>query len=140
VIWYSKCSEFILNAALALSEESEYKILTYKTIYCIVQYCILGSSDFGTFTYFELTWIAEKIIRLNYKIHFFVLAVSCETSVFGPKKNNQFIIKSYTNFFLETSQYWYKKCQLTGTFVTKCTLRSYCHKKDFCKKIQVPQF
>jgi hypothetical protein len=38
----------------------------------------LGSSDFGTLTYFKQIWIAVKILRSNYKIRFSLyLAISC---------------------------------------------------------------
>jgi hypothetical protein len=35
--------------------------------------CRVGSSDFGTLIYFKLIWIAEKILRSNYKIPFLAI-------------------------------------------------------------------
>jgi hypothetical protein len=47
----------------------------------------LGSSDFGTLTYFKQIWIAVKILRSNYKIRFSLyLAISCENGIFGYQK------------------------------------------------------
>jgi hypothetical protein len=47
--------------------------------------CVIGSRDFGTLTYFKLIWIAEKILRSNYKVHFSQFsAISCD--LFGSKK------------------------------------------------------
>jgi hypothetical protein len=49
--------------------------------------CIVGSSNFGTLTYFKQIWIAVKILRSNYKIRFSsYLAISCENGIFGSKK------------------------------------------------------
>jgi hypothetical protein len=48
--------------------------------------CPIGSSDFGTLIYFKLIWIAEKILRSNYKISFsLLLAISCDNGLFGSK-------------------------------------------------------
>jgi hypothetical protein len=64
---------------------------------------ILGSTDFGTLTYFKLIWIAGKILRSNYKIRFALfLATSCENGVFWSWK-----IKEYIHTYIYI-QYMYK--------------------------------
>jgi hypothetical protein len=72
-------------------------------------YCTVGSSDFGTLTYFKQIWIAVKILRSNYKIRFSLyLAISCENGIFGSKKVGSSLYKG-RHFFYWNRSIWVSK-------------------------------
>jgi hypothetical protein len=84
-------------------------------------YCTVSSSDFRTLSYFKLIWIAEKILRSNYKIRVYAfLAISCENGV-NPKKCKAPYIRSENYFSWNRSIWaskdpplrWFQKCKLT---------------------------
>jgi hypothetical protein len=69
----------------------------------------LGSSDFGTLTYFKQIWIAVKILRSNYKICFSLyLPISCENGIFVSKIVRSSLYK-VRNFFSWNRSIWVSK-------------------------------